>query len=75
MYIDIEDKKGKYVRDTNSMAILTVDKTIRIKESAHKNKIEKERMIESTINNLKADVDSIKSDISKILELLNSRGS
>lgn len=75
MLVDIEDEKGKYARDTKSMAILAVDRSVISRDVAIKNKVKKEEEIQSTINTLQSEVSSLKSDISKILELLNSRGS
>ena len=37
-------------------------------------KMKKQKEVESSINNLKEEISSIKSDISKILEMLSSRG-
>lgn len=75
MRVDIDDEKGKFVRDTNSMAILAVDKNVLAKDAIVKSKIKKEEELKTTINNLQSEVSSLKSDISKILEILNSRGS
>lgn len=75
MLIDIEDEKGKLVRDTNSMALLNVDTSAINRHEMYKNKLKKEQELQSVINNLQSEVSSLKSDISKILELLNSRGS
>lgn len=62
------------VRDTETMAIINVSKTAALREEAYINQQKKEKYVDETINSLKADVSSIKNDISKILELLNSRG-
>lgn len=75
MRVDIDNEKGKFVRDTSSMAILAVDKTAIAKHEIIKNKLKKEEELKNTINNLQSEVSSLKSDISKILEILNSRGS
>lgn len=75
MRVDIDNEKGKFVRDTNSMAILAVDKNAISKHEMMKIKLKKEEELKSTINNLQSEVSSLKSDISKILEILNSRGS
>lgn len=75
MLVDIENEKGRLVRDTKSMAILAVDKSALSRDATVKNKLRKEEEIQDTINNLKSEVSSLKSDISKILQLLNSRGS
>lgn len=75
MLVDIEDQKGKLVRDTNSMAVLNVDQSALNRDIMYKNNLKKEKELQSVINNLQSEVSSLKSDISKILELLNSRGS
>lgn len=73
--VDIDNEKGRLARDTQSLAIIAIDKNLPSKDAAIKNKLKKQQELESTINNLKSEVSSIKSDISKILQLLNSRGS
>ena len=73
MRVKIKDKDG-LVRDTQTKAILNVDRNAVLKDQVFKEKMQKEREMQSTINNLKEEVTSIKSDISKILELLSSRG-
>lgn len=73
MRVRIKDKDG-LVRDTQTKAILNVDKNAVLKDQVFKERMQKEREMQSTINNLKEEVSSIKSDISKILELLSSRG-
>lgn len=75
MFVDIENEKGRLVRDTKSMAILAVDKSALSRDASIKNKLKREEEVQNDINNLKSEVSSIRSDISKILELLNSRGS
>lgn len=73
MRVKIKDKDG-LVRDTQTKAILNVDRNAVLKDQVFKEKMQKEKEMQSTINNLKEEVTSIKSDISKILELLSSRG-
>jgi hypothetical protein len=75
MLVDIENEKGKLVRDTDSMALLNVDVSALNRDMMYKNKLKKEQELQGVINNLQSEVSSLKSDISKILELLNSRGS
>ena len=75
MLVDIKDKKGKLVRDTNSMAVLAVDNSLVERHNIITQNLKKEREMQRSINNLNNEVSSLRSDISKILELLNSRGS
>ena len=67
---DIDD----LVRDTNSRAILNVNKNALLKDQMYQEKLKKQQEVESSINNLKEEISSIKGDISKILEMLSSRG-
>jgi len=62
------------VRDTDCMALLNVSNSSLIKDSLYKEKMKKEQHVNSSINSLNDEILSIKSDVSKILELLNSRG-
>lgn len=73
MLVKIKDVDG-LVRDINSNAILNVDKNILLKDQMYQEKMKKQKEVESSINNLKEEISSIKSDISKILEMLSSRG-
>ena len=76
MLVDIQDEKGKLVRDTSNMAILNVDKSALSRDAMYKNRLKKDEEIQSTINKLESDVSSMKSSLSQILELLRStRGS
>lgn len=61
-------------RDTESMAIVNVSRAAVLRDELYKQKLKKEKEVDESISNLKADISSIKNDISKILELLNSRG-
>lgn len=72
MLIKIKDSDD-LMRDTNSRAILNVNKGTLLKDQMYQEKMKKQKQIESSINNLKEEVFSIKTDISKILEML-SRG-
>jgi len=72
MLVKIKDSDD-LVRDTNSRAILNVNKNALLKDQMYQEKMRKQREIDSSINNLKEEINSIKSDISKILEML-SRG-
>jgi len=72
MLVKIKDSDD-LVRDTNSRAILNVNKNALLKDQMYQEKMRKQREIDSSINNLKEEIKSIKSDVSKILEML-SRG-
>jgi hypothetical protein len=72
MLVKIKDSDD-LVRDTNSRAILNVNKNALLKDQMYQEKMRKQREIDSSINNLKEEINSIKSDVSKILEML-SRG-
>lgn len=72
MLVKIKDNDD-LVRDTNSRAVLNVNKNALLKDQMYQEKMKKQREIESSINNLREEVSSLKSDISKILEML-SRG-
>jgi hypothetical protein len=73
MRLKIVDQEG-LIKDTTNQAILNVDRAALLKDQIYKEKRKKETEMETTINNLKEEVTSIKGDISKILELLSSRG-
>ena len=72
MLVKIKDSDD-LVRDTNSRAILNVNKNALLKDQMYQEKMRKQREIDSSINNLKEEINSIKSDVSNILEML-SRG-
>lgn len=73
MLVKIKDDED-LVRDVNTRAILNVNKNAVLKDQMYQEKMKKQKELESSINNLKEEVSSIKNDISKILEML-SRGS
>lgn len=76
MLINVKDHVGKLVRDSESGAILNIDKTAIIKQQMHEASLKKERDLQNKINTLETEVSSIKSTLDKILELLSSnRGS
>lgn len=75
MLVGIKDHKDKLARDTDSMAILNIDRSAISRDAIYKMNQKKEKDLQSTINTLQSEVSSLKSDISKILEILNSRGS
>lgn len=72
MLVKIKDNED-LVRDTASRAVLNVNKNALLKDQMYQEKMKKQREMESSINNLREEVSSLKSDISKILEML-SRG-
>jgi len=73
MLVKVKDEEG-LARDTQSRAILNVNKNALSKDRVYQEQLKKERHMEDSINNLKDEVSSMKSDISKILEMLSSRG-
>ena len=73
MLMKVKDAEG-LVRDTQSRAILNVNKNVLLKDQMYQEQLKKEKHMEASINNLKEEVSSIKSDISKILEMLSNRG-
>lgn len=76
MLVEIQDEKGKLARDTSNMAILNIDKSALSRDAMYKARLKKDEEMQSTINKLESDVSSMKSTMSKILELLSStRGS
>jgi hypothetical protein len=72
MLVKIKDNDD-LVRDTNSRAVLNVNKNALLKDQMYQEKMKKQKEMESSINNLREEVSSLKGDISKILEML-SRG-
>ena len=72
MLVKIKDNED-LVRDVNSKAILNINKNALLKDQMYQERLKKQREMESSINSLRDEVSSIKSDISKILEML-SRG-
>jgi hypothetical protein len=72
MLVKIKDNED-LVRDVNSKAILNINKNALLKDQMYQEKLRKQKEMESSINSLRDEVSSLKSDISKILEML-SRG-
>lgn len=72
MLVKIKDNED-LVRDLNSKAILNINKNALLKDQMYQEKLKKQKEMESSINSLRDEVSSLKSDISKILEML-SRG-
>lgn len=62
------------VRDTDSMAILNVNKGALMRDALYKQNLKRDKEVDQAINKLNDDVSSIKNDLSKIIELLSSRG-
>lgn len=72
MLVKIKDNDD-LVRDVNSKAILNINKEVLLKDQMYREKLKKQKEMESSINSLRDEVSSLKGDISKILEML-SRG-
>jgi hypothetical protein len=62
------------VRDMNSMAVLNVSKASLAKDTMYKEKLRREKEVDSAINKLNDEVSDIRQSVSKILEILSSRG-
>ena len=62
------------IRDTESMGILNINQAALMRDALYKQKMHRDKEIDKAINNLNEDVVSIKNDLNKIIELLNSRG-
>jgi hypothetical protein len=73
MLVKIKDNDD-LARDVKSRAILNVNKNVLLKDQMYQEKLKKQQEVESSINTLREEVSSIKGDISKILEMLSSRG-
>jgi len=72
--VDIDNEKGRLARDTNTMAIISVDKSAVLRDQEYKNKLTRNKEVDFAINKLNDDVANLKSSIDKILEILSSRG-
>ena len=72
MFVKTENKD--LIRDTESLALLNINKGAVNKDLLYKQKMKKEKEIDATINSLHEEIADLRSDISKILELLASRG-
>lgn len=62
------------MRDTESNALINVNKAAINKDLQYKQRLAKEIENKETINKLQEEISSLRSDISTILNLLNSRG-
>jgi hypothetical protein len=62
------------MRDTESNALINVNKAAVNKDLQYKQRLAKEIESKETINKLQEEISSLRSDISTILNLLNSRG-
>lgn len=72
MFVKTENKD--LIRDTESLALLNVNKSAVNKDLQYKMRNKKDIELTETINSIQEEVSSLRSDISKILQLLNSRG-
>lgn len=73
MKVKVKDRND-LVRDMRTMAILNVDTANLGKDRLHKQKMAKEKLVDDAINKLENDVTEIKDNLSKILQILESRG-
>ena len=73
MIVEIQDEKGKLVRDTSNMAILNIDKSALSRDAMYKARLKKDDEVQTTINKLESEVSEIKSTMTKILELLSTK--
>lgn len=64
MLIKIKDNDD-LVRDGRSQAILNINKKTLLKDQMFQEKMKREREIDTSINNLKEEISSIKGDLSK----------
>jgi predicted ABC-class ATPase len=62
------------MRDTESNALINVNKAAVNKDLQYKQRLAKEIENKETINKLQEEISNLRSDISTILNLLNSRG-
>lgn len=62
------------VRDTNSMAVLNVSRASLAKDAMYKEKLRRDKEVDSAINKLNDEISDIRNNVSKILEILSSRG-
>lgn len=72
MWVKTDNKD--LMRDTESNALINVNRAAVNKDLQYKQKLAKEIESKETINKLKDEISDLRSDISKILNLLNSRG-
>lgn len=72
MWVKTDNKD--LMRDTESNALINVNRAAVNKDLQYKQKLTKEIESKETINKLKEEISDLRSDISKILNLLNSRG-
>ncbi len=73
MKVKVKDRND-LVRDMRTMAILNVDTANLGKDRLYKQKMEKDKRVDDAINKLENDVTEIKSNLGKILQILESRG-
>jgi|688.fasta_scaffold00231_28 hypothetical protein len=73
MKIKVKDRSD-LVRDSQTMAILNVDKNVLNKDLLYKQKMRREKQVDEAINKLENDVNEIKGNLNKILQILETRG-
>lgn len=73
MQINIKGKEG-LVRDTQSMALLNVNKSSLSKDAIFKEKMRREKEVDESIDKLSSEITEIKQNLSEILTLLRTRG-
>jgi len=73
MKVKVKDRND-LVRDMRTMAILNVDTANLGKDRLYKQKMETQKRVDDAINKLENDVTEIKSNLDKILQILESRG-
>ena len=73
MKVKVKDRND-LVRDMRTMAILNVDAANLGKDRLYKQKMDKDKRVEDAINKLESEVTEIKSNLDKILQILESRG-
>ncbi len=73
MKVKVKDRND-LVRDMRTMAILNVDAANLGKDRLYKQKMDKDKRVDDAINKLESEVTEIKSNLDKILQILESRG-
>ena len=73
MIVDIENHNGKLARNTDSMAILNIDKSALVRDKQHKCKIEREQKVEAEINNIKYELSDIRKMLVNIMDHVSNK--
>lgn len=73
MKVRVKDHNN-LVRDTQTMAILNVDRSALAKDALFREKKKREKEVEGAINKLETDVKEIKECLAKMLAVLENRG-